>query len=412
MPLDFINCNATFTALRKNWEAVYTADQESQWFLSWSWLHQLALRRQQPITVLAYRHHTSDAGYAAFFPIRRQVSLDKSGPEFSTVYRLPGNYWADYTGIICMPEYETQAVSAFSEYLTTKPWSRLYLENMHISDQRLSVFLAGFQSPTYKITRRRFGNPDTGPDLSKAPCIRLPSSFEDYLAEMLGSSTRQRIRRYRRKLEAAENTNIRLCTKATMDDDLEVFKVLWRRRWAREKGSEVDKLAQRYCTILYQALESEDMIMPVMTHHERPVGMIACYRDEVNKTLLFFVAARELSFKMLPIGLLLHAWAIEYAIVTGCHIYDFLRGDETYKYSMGGSDNKTLKTIEITPQCDSQRVDTSDNTFVDNALRKLQHYQRSANPKCVSKLYNQLLHDFPHDELVNTTSQAWISRMK
>jgi len=117
-----------------------------------------------------------------------------------------------------------------------------------------------------------------------------------------------------------------LCTNATIDIDLARFEELWRTRWETIKGNEVGYLARRYSHIVRQGLNSGDMTMAVMTVDKVIVGLVACYTDQIKKTMLFFVTARDESYTKLPIGLLLHAHMIELAIENNMEWYDFLRG--------------------------------------------------------------------------------------
>jgi len=390
MSIVIIEDRSEFDELLSNWLSVYEADPEAQWFLSWHWLSQLYFRRDEPIRILAYRHKQSDEQFAAFFPLRRKVQLNKSLVEICTIYRLTGNYWADYNGLICIPEYEQAAISAFSSYIAEQSWRRFYLENLRMSEQRLVILLERFHNENYSIEHRKFGEEKGGPDLSTAPRIALPPTFESYLTNCLSSNTRQRIRRYRRKLLADSELEIRYCSPETIDDDLDRFEYLWKERWADEKGKQVDDLAERYSLIMHQGSTEDDMLMAVMTHKRRPIGMVACYIDDIKQTVLFFVAARESSFSQVPIGLLLHAHVIEFAIREEFKWYDFLRGDEPYKYSLGGLD-ELLKTIIVTSKTSDKHIDKEQSTFVKEAARKLLKFQKNANAEVFGKIEIRLI---------------------
>jgi CelD/BcsL family acetyltransferase involved in cellulose biosynthesis len=44
-------------------------------------------------------------------------------------------------------------------------------------------------------------------------------------------------------------------------------------------------------------------------------------------------------------GWVLLAYLIQYAIAAGCHLFDFLQGDEEYKYHFGSVDYKVMRVV-------------------------------------------------------------------
>jgi len=54
-----------------------------------------------------------------------------------------------------------------------------------------------------------------------------------------------------------------------------------------------------------------------------------------KRSFLFYMAGRDEKFDGPPPGVILHAHSIRYAIAKGFTEYDFLRGNEPYKYSFG-----------------------------------------------------------------------------
>ena len=47
----------------------------------------------------------------------------------------------------------------------------------------------------------------------------------------------------------------------------------------------------------------------------------------------------------LSLGWVLLAYVIEYAIATGCEVFDFMQGNEEYKYRFGAQDYKVMRVI-------------------------------------------------------------------
>jgi tetratricopeptide (TPR) repeat protein len=57
--------------------------------------------------------------------------------------------------------------------------------------------------------------------------------------------------------------------------------------------------------------------------------------DMRKRAYLFYMTGRDQTFDGPPPGMILHAYSIRHAIANGFTEYDFLRGNETYKYSFG-----------------------------------------------------------------------------
>ena len=74
MRIDVIDTPDAFEALRPNWDRLYAADPEGQFFLSWIWLSQLFERRPKNWCVLAAADEAAK-DYVAFLPLRLKLSL-------------------------------------------------------------------------------------------------------------------------------------------------------------------------------------------------------------------------------------------------------------------------------------------------------------------------------------------------
>ena len=108
--------------------------------------------------------------------------------------------------------------------------------------------------------------------------------------------------------------------------------------WTEAKGSETPELAAKYARIVRRGLDDDLVRLIILWHADSPIGALASFVDWEKSRLLFFVAGRDEGFRELPAGLVLHAHNIRWAIENGLQTYDFLRGNEAYKYSLGASD--------------------------------------------------------------------------
>jgi CelD/BcsL family acetyltransferase involved in cellulose biosynthesis len=69
--------------------------------------------------------------------------------------------------------------------------------------------------------------------------------------------------------------------------------------------------------------------------------------DERKAVMHFCIVGRDESFNDPSPGLVLHAHSIRMAIARGIRTYDFMRGNEPYKYSFGACDRQ-VRPIVVT----------------------------------------------------------------
>ncbi len=399
MRVDVIDTYDEFEALRENWERLYSIDPEAQFFLSWVWLSQLFLRRPDSWSILAARPAGEKSDYVAFFPLRPATRFSRSRGAYINEIYMGGNFWADYTGILCHPGYEEAAIGAFASHLADMDFARLHLEDFRASKQRIALLVDPFPEDAFRVSHRNRTSKTDGIDNLISPYVRLPDTFDDYLQTRLSANTRQKVRRYQRKLEAASDVEIVESSPATREQDLDALAAYWKSRWATRKGDTADLKASKYRLIVQQGLEAGIVYMPVLRERGRPVAILASFIDRVKKSLLFFVAGRDPGWKRLPSGLLLHAHSIRWAIREGFGTYDLLRGDEQYKYSLGAEDRR-IACIRIETRTGVNRHGRLDPGSFDAVAKDLPRRLKKAGGRQRRSIAEQILTSWGEDESV------------
>jgi CelD/BcsL family acetyltransferase involved in cellulose biosynthesis len=77
------------------------------------------------------------------------------------------------------------------------------------------------------------------------------------------------------------------------------------------------------------------------------LGALALLIDAEKMSLLFYVGGRDATVKSPLPGVVLHAYSIRHAIHRGFTTYDFLRGNEPYKYSFGKKERRIRHVIVV-----------------------------------------------------------------
>ncbi|MEH2515850.1 tetratricopeptide (TPR) repeat protein [Bradyrhizobium sp. AZCC 1610] len=343
MHIEIIETLPSLAKLEDNWNAVYDADDEAQIFLSWKWLHGWLSCVPGPWFILAAKAgEGADLPYVAFFPLRLQTTIEKSDV-FSDM-RMAGNHGADYTGLICRPEMENKVIPAFARYVRQMNWTRLNLDNLRMSERRVRLLLACFPKAGFRSTELNRINKVDGIDNNLCPYVTLPKSWDAYL-ESLSTNTRQKIRRLLKQVDAKGEYRITVATPETFAQDLKTLLGFWETKWRPRKGDRVDSLVRSNGAMLMRSFESGLVYLPTFWHGDRAVAALATLVDPRKRTFSFYMTGRDETFDGPPSGVILHAFSIRHAIELGYTEYDFLRGNEPYKYSFGCAERKIRGTV-------------------------------------------------------------------
>lgn len=345
MPVTIIDDFDSFIAVKNNWNSVYSQDRYAHFFLSWEWLSGWLEMIYEPWLILAFSPADSD-DYAAFLPLKFTLE-GEDGEQLRCELCMAGNSMADYTGLLCLPGHEQEAVSAFSQHILEQlTWSAFSLGNMLQTDPRMALLLKLFPSSDYSLMQIRTRNEGEETNQDVAPYTLLNDTWEDYLACQVSSNTRQKIRRFLRKVDASDRFHIAETTADNLETHIDILLDFWQSRWREHKGEDCNVIMDYVREIIIHCFEYDCLHLPVLWQGERPLGAIANFLDTRKQVVLFVITGRDRTVKTPPPGLVLHAYAIRHAIRHGFKVYDFLRGDEHYKYSFGAKE-RYLRHITV-----------------------------------------------------------------
>ncbi|MUG99599.1 tetratricopeptide repeat protein [Scytonema sp. UIC 10036] len=357
MQIDVIDDFETFKKIRENWDSVYAADPQAQFFLSWVWLSGWLLRVREQWFILAAKPDTHDSSYIAFFPLKIVLEQQDGGGFYTELY-MAGNSVADYTGMICQPGYEEEVIPAFAAYIQQQlEWSSFNVQNILETDTRMYPFLRSFPGESFEFTQHRIQNKGDDTDNYIAPYISLTDDWEQYLQNYLSANTRQKIRRFLRKIDNSSEFSIAHVNADNLESHIDILLKFWKSTWGEKKGNTCDIIMSVIRANLRHAFEHNCLYFPVLWQGDRPLGAIANFVDAQQKTMLFLIAGRDQTFNNPPPGLILHADAIRYAIQNGFKVYDFLRGNEEYKYSFGVKERRIQHIIVKYKNCQKKKLD-------------------------------------------------------
>ncbi|HEY9725073.1 MAG TPA: GNAT family N-acetyltransferase [Chroococcales cyanobacterium] len=343
MQIDVIDNLETFQVIRGNWDLVYATDPQAQFFLSWIWLLGKLKRHEaynETWFILAAKSSTKASDYVAFFPLKILVKEHKDGGSFYNELSMAGVTESDYIGFICLPEYEKKVASAFAISIQQqKGWSAFLIENIQKTEARINLFLDSFVREDFEVHEHHYINNFDNIDNNIVPYVPLPDDWEQYLQNVVSSNTRQKIRRFLRKIEDSNEFHLTQVNEDNFEFHIEILLRLWKTNWEGRKGLDLcRRLLDQTNYTLRHCFEHKCLYLPVLWQGDKPLGAIANLMDFRKKSILFFIGSRDDTVKELPPGIVLHAYGIQYAIQHGFKVYDFMMGNEAYKYSFGAKE--------------------------------------------------------------------------
>jgi CelD/BcsL family acetyltransferase involved in cellulose biosynthesis len=168
------------------------------------------------------------------------------------------------------------------------------------------------------------------------PYIILPESYEEYL-KSLGKKTRFNLNYYRRLLFRNFKTEFKVVQeKKELSNTLSKFFELHKKRWLKKglPGMLYNKKRKEFHKeISNDLLEKNILRLYTLSLDGEIVGVL--YGFLYSKKFYYYLSGFDPKFYKYSIGTVLTSYAIEKSIEEKAEIFDFLRGDEEYKYRFG-----------------------------------------------------------------------------
>lgn len=370
--------------LKPEWDMLLAQDPDAGIFLSHDWLAPAFAAYPERWRVFAVRDGAGEL--LCVLPVKYRVHWSGSQRAFNTEIEAGGRLaWGEYTGFICRAGHEETAIAAMAMHLRTLPWKTLSLR-YEPTKRRSDLFAAalgdGFQH-RYRSYQINSGTTDN----LVSPQVPLIHDFEAMMAERLSANTRQKIRRFRRKLVDTGEYRLTVSTPKTVERDITQLLANWVAKWSEKHGeAEALQIAERYGRALLTAEAMGALYLPTLWHGDRMLGSLGHVIDARRKIVHFLIAGRDSAAGDPAIGLLLHAQALEWAVGAGMRIYDFGHGDEPYKFSFG-SESERSHYLSVRRTADANVLDA---ISLKPALLRLAEYAAAGKTTRVEKGAAQL----------------------
>ena len=298
------------------WQALHAASEPRSPFVSWIWQSEWA-RAFAPSDRLEIRRVSDDAG--------RLLGLLPLYEAEPGVFRLIGGVdVSDYLDLLAEAGREADVWSAL---LGARPSTRPVWD-LH------SVPAA---SPT--VTRLPALATEHGSEVTvtleeRCPLLALPETWDAYLASLSGKARHEMLRKLRRvEREVPEARAIGLSSRAEVESHFDDFLGLHRRSRVGKARFMDERMEGFFRRVAAMLAEAGGFRLWLLETDAGPLASFLCL--EWDDTVGLYNSGFSPQAAALSPGLVLLTHVIRDAIGRGKRRFDFLRGEERYKYEFG-----------------------------------------------------------------------------
>lgn len=305
------------------WNKVWSGMPEAVPFNAYSWVSTWTeiFHEGKPFIYGFFDDKKNPVGFAAF-----KIIAD-------SIYWLAGEEVTDYQDLVCRDIYNEGFWTEIIKSLSANDGKKLILRN--IPEDSLSRKSLKKISNAKNIKYR-----EAVEDI--VPQILLPKTYDEYL-NLLSRKHRHEIRRKFRKFEneVGSSWQIKKTTGETHDSDCHKFFVLFRQNGEAKREFLTPPMEEFFCQITTKMQKLSLLDMSSLVIDNIVVAQTISFINK-NNLYLYNIAVNPEYYPLSP-GIIINKLLIEESIANGRIIYDFMQGNERYKYELGGKDKYVYK---------------------------------------------------------------------
>ncbi|PJF39883.1 MAG: hypothetical protein CUN55_13425, partial [Phototrophicales bacterium] len=323
-----------FEILQPQWNTLLEKSNLNIIFLTWEWqsIWWSAYRPGELYLLTVYDENEQLVGIAPWF-------IETTSDKQRTLRTIGCADVTDYLGLIIQSELEEEVLNALVDYLSEQNELINIVDLCNIPERAtfLPKLASLLQEYDYKVTVQQ---------QEVCPVIELPTTFTDYV-QSLGKKERHELKRKMRKAEGLNDSIQWYIVNDEHDLNLEITQFLELMRAAspdKEVFLSNKKNLAFFNAIIPQLYKQGWVQLAFLKINEIPT---AAYLNFIyqNEVLVYNSGLNPNIVESGSPGIILLAYLIRHAIEQGYKRFDFLRGNESYKYDMGGKDTRVMNLI-------------------------------------------------------------------
>ncbi|MYD36561.1 MAG: GNAT family N-acetyltransferase [Dehalococcoidia bacterium] len=308
-------------AVTGEWPELFTRSATQSIFLSLPWQTAWAIDCCGSVDehpVLTVREN-SDGSLRGIAPLNH----GKGSVTFGLDYNV-----TDYQDILSDPGEEESVWEAILDYGVSEGWASIELTGVRDD------------SPSTQILESRASEHGWRADRSVwdvSPYVELPESWDEHV-QSLSKKDRHELRRKLRRLEASGDAEYRIYDHEhdELPEALESFVSLMGKSSEAKSDFLTPERRSFLETLTRTMADADSLQLAFLDVGGKPVSATMSFLE--GDRLLLYNSGYDPEYRHLSVGLLLKAYELRGAIEQGLREYDFLRGNEPYKYDLGGND--------------------------------------------------------------------------
>jgi CelD/BcsL family acetyltransferase involved in cellulose biosynthesis len=246
--------------------------------------------------------------------------------ENRTAYFLGDPEVCDYQDLIVVPGRETEVMAAVASHLQARGVQRLELQTLRPEAVVLNALRAMEPQISGKVTLE-----PEGVTYETA----LPVCWDDYLMQLNGKQ-RHEVRRKMRRLEsqgafAYKTAGEDESAQKAADHFLRLFQMNRADKAEFMNGA----MAAYFRELIMAAARHRILRLHVLEVADNPAAAVLCF--DYGRVRYLYNSAYDAHYHDLSVGIISKVLSVRAGIEAGCRRYDFLKGAETYKKHLGGS---------------------------------------------------------------------------
>ena len=242
----------------------------------------------------------------------------------------------DYLDFVVVPGRERDFFSALLDDLKEKGINQLDLRPLRPDSTVLTHLVTIAQNRGYEV----LCHPE---DISFE--LALPSTWDEYLA-ILTTKQRHEVRRKLRRLSEAGKVDYHFVEDSVaVHDSMDAFLKMFTESRTDKAAFLTAQMESFFRSLADNMAEAGLLRLGILELDTLPTAMVMCF--DYNDCMYLYNSAYNPKYNSLSVGLLCKVLCIKESIQEGKKRFDFLKGDETYKYHLGGGE-VSLYSCQIT----------------------------------------------------------------
>jgi len=243
---------------------------------------------------------------------------------------------SDYLDIICLPEHKPEFIRNLLDFVTKDLPEISHMDLANIPQQ----------SATLQFLEEFAGEAGWRSDIQSAyhtPAIRLADDWEAYLAGIDKKQRHEIRRKMRRAQESSDNIHWYIVKEQEkLESEIQAFFSLMEMD-ADKKKFLTAQMRVQMSEIIRWAFDEGILQFSFLQVGQSKAAAYLCF--DYGKHLLVYNSGFDYQFSEYSPGWVLLSYLIQHAIETGKTHFDFMRGDETYKYRFGAEDGFVMRAL-------------------------------------------------------------------